>query len=62
MPPRCPLNPELHLLLEAPALVDGGVELGEGVGKLGVIDEQLEPLGKPEGGAGGTPGQRRYVH
>ena len=40
------LVPQLHLRLEALALVDGIVELGEGVAHLTVADEQLEPLGE----------------
>ena len=40
------LVPQLHLLLKALALVDGIVELGEGVAHLTVTDEQLKPLGE----------------
>ncbi len=50
-----------QLVLEAAALVDGIVELGEGVGELGVVDEQLEALGEP-GVFGGALRQRGDLH
>ena len=56
-----PLGPQLHLLLEAAALVDGVVELGEGVAHLAAADEQLEALGEP-GILGGALGQGGHVH
>ena len=55
------LIPQLHLLLEAAPLVDGVVELGEGVAHLTVADEQLEPLGEP-GVLGGPLGQWGHIH
>ena len=50
-----------QLVLEAAALVDGIVELGEGVGKLTVVDKQLEALGEA-GILGGALGQRGHLH
>jgi len=40
------LGPQLHLLEEALLLVDGVVELGEGVAHLAAADEELEALGQ----------------
>ena len=55
------LIPQLHLLLEAAPLVDGVVELGEGVAHLTAADEQLKPLGEP--GVLGRPlGQGGDIH
>src|SRR5712664_3092270 len=41
------LGPRARLVLEAPALVDRVVDLGEGVGDLGAGDEQLEAVRQP---------------
>ena len=54
-------GPELHLLLEPLLLVNGVVELGEGVAHLTAADEQLKPLGEP--GVLGRPlGQGGDIH
>ena len=55
------LVPQLHLTLEPLLLVDGVVELGEGVAHFAAADEQLKPLGEPVI-LGGTLGQRGDVH
>src|SRR5690606_16395869 len=50
----------LHLALESPPLVDGVVELGEGVGVLGAGDDQFEAVGDV-GVFAAAGGQRRHL-
>ena len=58
---RRPPARQLHLLLEPLLLVNGVVELGEGVAHLAAADEQLKPLGEP--GVLGRPlGQGGDIH
>ena len=47
---------EGDLMLEAAPLIDGVVELGKGVGKFAMIDEELEALGEA-GVLGGALGE-----